>query len=88
MPLSITFPPATLEKLQAQSAACGKDVETFVREAVEAKLVVSALSLSEILAPIHEEIEASGMTEEEIDALAEAAVARARSKRKSFRNGP
>ena len=37
MTLTIDFPPATLEKLKAEAAATGKDLQTVVREAVDAK---------------------------------------------------
>jgi hypothetical protein len=38
MTVIITLPPETEAKLVNQAAASGKDVSTFVREAVEAKL--------------------------------------------------
>ncbi len=66
-------------------AASGKDVETFVRDAVEAQLVVAGLSFRDILEPIHRETEASGMTEEEVNALVDQAVAEARAERKVSR---
>jgi hypothetical protein len=83
MTITINFPPATIEALQAQAAASGKDVETLVKEAVEAKLVLSGLSFREILKPVHDEIEASGMSDEDVDTLAETAVAEARAGRKT-----
>ena len=83
MTITINFPPATIEKLQAQAAASGKDVETLVKEAVEANLAVSGLSFREILKPIHDEIEASGMSDEEANTLAESAVVEARAARKT-----
>jgi hypothetical protein len=85
MTFTINLPPATIERLHAQAAASGKDVDTFVREAVEAKLVVSSLSFRDILAPVHREFEASGTPDEELDALAEEAVADARAERKTSR---
>lgn len=85
MTITISLPPETVEKLEAQAAASGKDVETFVREAVEAKLVVSGLSFRDILAPVHREFEASGLSDEELDALAEGAVAETRSEREAPR---
>ncbi len=75
----------TIERMQAQAAASGKDVDTFVCEALEAKLVISGLSFREILAPVHRHFEASGMSEEELDALAQEAVAEARAERKASR---
>jgi plasmid stability protein len=85
MTITLNLPPATVEKLHAQAAAHGKDVETFVREAVEAKLVVSGLSFREILGPLHREVQASGISEKELEALADEAVAEARTARNAPR---
>lgn len=85
MTLTINLSPATLEKLQAQAAASGKDVETWVREAVEVKLAVSGQSFREILEPIHRQVEESGMSEDELNALADEAVAEARAAKKASR---
>jgi predicted transcriptional regulator len=38
MTLTLSFPPDVEARLRQQAAALGKDVETVVREAVEAKL--------------------------------------------------
>ncbi len=83
MTITINFSPATLEKLQAQAQASGKDVETLVQEAVEANLVVYGLSFREILKPIHDEIEASGMSEQDVDVLAERVVTEGRTERQT-----
>lgn len=88
MTITVNFPEATIEKLQAQAAASGKDVETFVREAVEGKLAISGLSLREVLEPIHRQVEESGLSQEELDALAAQAVAETRSARKASRTQP
>lgn len=88
MTLTINLPPATLEKLQAQAAASGKDVETWVREAVEVKLAVAGRSFREILEPIHRQVEESGISEDELNALADEAVAEARAAKKASRKQP
>jgi hypothetical protein len=85
MTITINLPPATVEKLETQAAASGKDVETFVREAVEAKLVVSGLSLRDVLEPIHREVEASGISEGELNTLIDKAVADTRAERRASR---
>lgn len=85
MTITINLPPATFEQLKAVAEATGKDVETIVREAVDAKLSRRKQSLAEILKPIHDEVAASGLSQEEIDALAEQAVAEARAARKASR---
>ena len=83
MTLTVNLPPATIEKLQAQAAASGKDVDTLVREAVDVKLAISQLSFREILAPIHREVEESGLSEDELNSLAEEAVRKARTARRT-----
>jgi hypothetical protein len=85
MTLSIDLPPATIQKLHAQAAASGKDVETLVREAVEVKLAVAGLSFRDIMAPVHEDFHTSGMTSEQVDSLIEETVQDSRSERKTSR---
>jgi hypothetical protein len=85
MTITINLPQATVEKLEAQAAASGKDVETFVREAVEVKLAASGRSLQEILAPVHEEFRKSGLTEAELETLVDDAVAETRAAQRATR---
>jgi hypothetical protein len=88
MTITVNLPAATVEKLQAQAGASGKDIETFVREAVEAKLALSGLSFREILEPIHREVEASGISEAELDDVVDREVAALRAERKASRTPP
>jgi hypothetical protein len=88
MTITINLPAATLEQLKAEAQATGKDVETVVREAVEAKLARRKQSFAEILKPIHDEVEASGISEDELNRLAEEAVAEARAERRVSRKQP
>ena len=85
MTIKVDFPPATLQRLEAEAQASGKDVETFVREAVEAKLVISGLSFRDIMKPVHEDFAKSGMTEEELEAFLDEEVAAARAERRASR---
>jgi len=85
MTLSIDLPPATIEKLQAQAAASGKDVQTLIREAVEVKLAVAGRSFRDIMAPVHEDFRKSGMSSEQLDSLIDEAVGDARAERKTSR---
>jgi hypothetical protein len=85
MTLSINLPPATIQRLQAEAAASGKDVETLVREAVEVKLAVAGRSFRDIMAPVHEDFRKSGMTGEQLDSLIDEAVTDARAERKASR---
>jgi hypothetical protein len=88
MTLTINLPPATVAKLQAEAAASGKDVDTFVREAVEVKLAISGRSFRDIMAPVHEDFERSGMTEDDLNALVDDAVAETRAERQAARKQP
>ena len=88
MTITIDLPPATLEQLKAEAQATGKDIETVVREAVDAKLARRKQTFAEILKPIHDAVEASGLSQEEIDRLAEQAVAEARAARQTSRQSP
>lgn len=78
MTLTIDFPPATLERLQAEAAATGKDIQTVVREAVEARFAQRRQTFADILKPVHDEVEASALGEQELADLADEAVAAAR----------
>lgn len=85
MTLSIDLPPATIQKLQAEAAASGKDVETLVREAVEVKLAVAGRSFRDIMAPVHEDFRKTDMTDEQLDGLIDEVVREARAERKTSR---
>jgi hypothetical protein len=85
MTLTIDLPPATLEQVKAEAARTGKDMQTIVREAVEARFARRRQSFAEILKPIHDEIEASGASTRELDEVAEQAVADARAQRGTAR---
>lgn len=80
----INFPPATLSRLQAEAKKSGKDLDTLVTEAVEAKMALSHVSLQELLRPINEAIAASGMTPEEAEEFFEQELAAMRAERKSL----
>jgi len=78
MTLRIDFPPATLEQLKAEAAATGKDIQTVVSEAVEARFARRRQTFADILKPIHDEVEASGIGEDELEKLVDDAVEDAR----------
>jgi len=83
MTISLDLPPATLEKVQAKAKATGKDVETVVREAVECGLAHRQQSLAEVLKPINEAIQSSGISEDEITTLFEQELQAHRTERRS-----
>jgi hypothetical protein len=82
MTTTINFPPATWSRLQAEAEKSGKDINTLVTEAVEARLAISGCTFREILEPIHRQVEQSGISDDEVDQLADQAVAEARANRK------
>ena len=89
MTIQVDFPPATLERLQAEAQASGKDVETFVREVVEQKLARRKKTFAKILKPIHDAVAASGLSEHDVDELLEGGELRAaRAERRPARRSP
>jgi ribosomal protein L12E/L44/L45/RPP1/RPP2 len=83
MTITINLPPATINQLKAEAQATGKDVETVVREAVEAKMSLSHVSLQEVIRPINEAIATSAMSAEEAEAFFEQELSAMRAERKS-----
>jgi hypothetical protein len=88
MTLTIHLPEATIERIRAEAQASGKDVETFVKEAVEARLARRGSSLAETLKPLHDAVAASGLSEDEIDALLEQELKAQRAERRAIREQP
>jgi len=82
MTIKITLPPATEERLRAEAQAKGTDVDTYVMEAVEARLSLSKLTLREILGPVHEDFAKSGMSESDLASLLDDSMRESRSERK------
>jgi len=82
MTTAIKFPPATLSRLQAEAQRSGKDLDTLVTEAVEAKMALARVSLQDVLRPINEAIAASGMSPEEAEEFFEQELAALRAERK------
>jgi predicted transcriptional regulator len=87
MTLTIELPPATLERLKAEAAATGKDVQTLVGEAVEARFARRRQSFAEILKPIHVEVEARGISEQELESLVDDAARETRLERRGSQKG-
>ena len=69
MTITVNLPPATIEQLEAEAAATGKDVEKLVQEAVQTKLARRKQTFAEVLKPFHDAVDESGMSEEEVQAL-------------------
>ena len=88
MTITVNLPPATIAQLEAEAAATGKDVERLVREAVQTKLARRKQSLAEILKPIHDAVDESGMSEEEVQALLDKELKAVRTDRRSAQGKP
>lgn len=69
--LEITgLPPGTIETLEELGRDLGKSAEEFARMVLEAKLL-ALKPFREILAPLRQGFEESGITDDELDALVE-----------------
>lgn len=67
MTISFDLSPEQLAQLTRRAALRGKSPEAYVLELLEQNLTRPALD--EILAPLREQVEASGITDEELDTL-------------------
>ena len=84
MTLTVTISTEAEAKLNAKAAAAGVDVATFAANTLER--VASKPTLDEVLAPLRDEFDRSGMTEDELTDLLEQAKHEARAERHA-RNG-
>lgn len=88
MTITINLPPATLDQLKAEAEATGKDVETVVRDALDARLARRKRTFAEILKPIHDAVDASGMSPEEAEAFFDQQLLEMRAERRSSQAKP
>jgi predicted DNA-binding protein len=88
MTITVTLPPATIEKLQAEADATGKDISTLVTEAVEKNMALAKVSLKDALKPMQDAIAASGMAAEDADAILEQELADDRAEQRASRGKP
>lgn len=79
MDLTVNITADIESRLRERAAVSGKDVGTFVREAVEEKLNEDE-SFLEILAPVHNAFRKSGMTDQHAMELFERTRQQARQK--------
>jgi plasmid stability protein len=88
MTFSITAPPETEQRLRQRAAEAGQTVDGFIRQLLERAVLgpngsqapetdaaPAAKTFDEIFAPLRKEVEASGVTDEELDRLVEQARA-------------
>jgi predicted transcriptional regulator len=80
MSLTINLSPETERRLLARAAATGQEVSALVEEAVAEKLL-KAPSFDEVCEPFRRAVEGSGVTDGELDALLEGALAESRRER-------
>src|SRR5262245_45167773 len=69
MTITITLPPAAEAQLRRQAQATGKDLSALVVEAVEARLAASGRTFRQILAPVHDQVRQSSLSQDQIDKL-------------------
>lgn len=83
MVLNISISPEAEAKLRARAAEAGLDASSYAARVVEK--AVSEPTLDEVLAPLRAEVAASGMSDEELDALLEEAKHEMRRERRTQR---
>ena len=81
MSTTITIPTELEEKIAGRAATQGKDVEQFALEALSRAVETS--SLRELFADVREEMSASELREEELDASIESAINEIRKQRRA-----
>jgi hypothetical protein len=81
MTLTIDFAPEEEAQLRQRAAEVGKELGTFVHDAMVYE--ASRPSLTEILAPIHDATEKAGISVDEIDRMADLALAEVRRERRA-----
>jgi hypothetical protein len=69
MAITITLPPATEAWLRAEAEATGKNIDILIIEAVQSRLRLSDLRLRHIRAPVHADLQESGLSEAELNEL-------------------
>lgn len=81
MSVTITLPPDLEEKLAGQAADAGKDIERFAIEALER--VAQMPTIRELFSDVREQIEESGISDDELDARIDHAVSEVRKRRRA-----
>ena len=81
MSITISIPPELEEKLAQRAAARGLALEEYAREVLERDAATP--SLRELFAPVREQVETSGTSDEELTAQIEEALAEVRARRRA-----
>jgi len=98
MTITLTLPPETERKLKEHAAQSGQSVERFLQQLVEREVLGSAgkgataphagMTFDEILAPVRQGFQESGLSEAELDQLFEEAREEARQERQRHTERP
>lgn len=72
MEITISIPPDVQDRLRQRAVESGQDVAGYVETLIERDLS-SSISLRDLYAPVRRQIEQSGISENELDALIEEA---------------
>ena len=81
MTLTISLPPEDEKKLAQRAAASGKDVGSYVQQLIRRD--IDQPGFAELLAPIHQAVRESGVSETELDSLLQSAVVQSREGRRT-----
>lgn len=81
MEITISIPPDVQDRLRQRAVESGQDVAGYVETLIERDLS-SSMSLRDLYAPVRRQIEQSGISENELDALIEEAREEAYQERK------
>jgi hypothetical protein len=81
MRYTITLPDETEAKLQERARSSGTSADAYLQQLVQTALAKP--TLREILAPIHQEFVASGMSDDELDSVLSEAIEQSRLARRT-----
>lgn len=79
--ITLTLPPQLERSISAKASANGQKLEEYLLQIIQKD--AERPSLREIFAEVHADIEARGITEEELEADINAAVAEVRARRRA-----
>ncbi|HEY3135316.1 MAG TPA: hypothetical protein VGL29_04635 [Blastocatellia bacterium] len=81
MDVTISIPPEMQDKLEQRAIESGQDVTEYIEKLIE-KDLTGLVSLRDLYAPVRRQIQQSGISEDELDALIEKAREEAYQERK------
>ncbi len=81
MDVTISIPPEMQDKLEQRAIESGQEITEYIEELIE-KDLTGLVSLRDLYAPVRRQIQQSGISEDELDALIEKAREEAYQERK------